>query len=167
MAVMACSGLDSSCAQAVSGRVHRNHSQRRRNARPSTQRSGIPSPPCSLGEHTMDQATLQRPPETESVLTHINALRLLSICLIAHAERLQQIDTWIGMAERVVWVRVALPAFVRSSPFQVGIRVAIALTSRCSLARPSLNKVRGAPRYFVGNSWILQGNTCCTAWMSS
>jgi hypothetical protein len=166
MAATACSGLDGSCAQAASGRVRRNHSQRRRNAKPSNWRSGSPSPPCSLGEHTMAQATLQRPP-VESVPAHRNALRLLSICLIAHAERLQQIDTWIEMAERIVWVRVALAAFVRRPPFQVGIRAATASTRCCSSARLSLDKESGAPRYFVGNSWILQGNTCCTTWMSS
>jgi hypothetical protein len=72
----------------------------------------------------MGQATLQRPLVMELEPAHRNALRLLSICLIAHAERLQQIDTWIGMTERVVWVRVALPTLVRRLPFQVGIRAA-------------------------------------------
>lgn len=115
----------------------------------------------------MGQAILHLPPATEFVSIQTKARRCLSISRGTHGDRLQRMDTWTGIAERVVLVRVALPVFVRRPTFQVGIRAATASTSICSSLRLSLDRDKGAPKYLVGNSWIRQGNTSCIAWMSS
>ena len=115
----------------------------------------------------MGHATLHFPPETESVPAQRKARLLLSISPIARADRLQQMETCTGIAERVVCVSVALPTLVRRPAFQVGIRAATASTSTCSSARLSLDSDKGAPRYLVGKSWSLQGNTSWTAWITS
>lgn len=67
----------------------------------------------------MGQATLHFPPATESVPAQRKARLLLSISPIVQAERLQQMETCTGIAERVVCVSVALPAFVRRPAFHV------------------------------------------------
>ena len=72
-----------------------------------------------------------------------------------------------GIADRVVYVSVARPAVVRRPAFHVGMRTATASTSTSSSARLSLEIESGVPRYLVGKSWTRQGNTSCTAWMSS
>jgi hypothetical protein len=69
------SAADGSNAQAESGSVLRSHSHLRRRAYPRVLRSGSPRPPWSLGAHTMAQAILQRPPETELLPTQRNARR--------------------------------------------------------------------------------------------
>jgi hypothetical protein len=58
----------------------------------------------------------------------------------------QHMETWTGITERVDYVKVALPAFVKMPAFQVGIRAASASTRACSLARHNLESDRGAPR---------------------
>jgi len=50
----------------------------------------------------MGNATLQQPPVIESKPVHRNARLLLSIFLMDQAKKLQQIETWIEMAESVV-----------------------------------------------------------------
>jgi len=61
-------------------------------------------------------------------------------------------ETCTGIADRVVCVSVALPAFVKMPAFQVGILAETLSMSVCSCARQSLVSDNGAPRYLVGNS---------------
>jgi hypothetical protein len=55
-------------------------------------------------------------------------------------------ETWTGIAERVDYVKVALPTFVKRPTFQVGIRAATTSTRAYSLAWHNLESDRGAPR---------------------
>jgi hypothetical protein len=72
-------------------------------------------------------------------------------------------ETCTGMAERVVYVRVARPASVNSCPFHIRRRAATASTSYCSSVRLILVSEKGVPRYLVGKSWTRHGNTWRTA----
>ena len=102
----------------------RSHSHLSLNANPRNLRSGSPRPATSRGEHTTGQATRQRPPDTLSEPAHTNARRRLSISEIAHGERAQVMETYTGIADRVVWARTVRPAKVRRSPFHPGILAA-------------------------------------------
>jgi hypothetical protein len=109
MAATAFSAREGSSAHGASTSDRLCHSQRRRSANPRVRRSGRPRPPKSRGEQATVQATRQRPPETVSVPAQTNALRRLSISLMAQGEREQQMETCTGMADKVVF---RLPAVV-------------------------------------------------------
>ena len=144
--------VDGRCAHGEFGSILRSHSHLSRSVNPRILRSGIPKLSNSFGTQTIGQAILHQPPETISVPAHRNARRRLSISPMAQDERQQQINTCTGMADRVVWVSVAQPAFVSSPAFQVAVREANASTSLRSSERLSLDSESGAPRYLVGNS---------------
>jgi hypothetical protein len=59
----------------------------------------MPRPPNSFGLHTVNHATLHRPPETKSVADQMNARRSLSMMPNAHGDRQSAIDVCIGTAE--------------------------------------------------------------------
>jgi hypothetical protein len=122
-----------------------------RRVNPRILRSVMPRPPYSVGAQTMDHAILHLPPDVLSVPLQRNARRRLSIWPIAQAERQQQIDTWTGIADRVVLVRVERPVLVNRPAFQVGILATAASTKHCSSEHRSLLIERGAPRYVNGN----------------
>jgi len=56
----------------------------------------------------------------------------LSMAAIAHADKVQQIATWTGIADSVVFVSVALPAALSSPAFHVGMRATTPSTTACS-----------------------------------
>ena len=89
-------------AHGASTSERRSHSHLSLNANPKNLRSGSLRPPTSRGEQTTGQATRQRPPDTLSVPAHTNARRRLSISEIAHGERVQEMETCTGIADRVV-----------------------------------------------------------------
>ena len=144
-----------------------NHSHRSRRAKPTNRRSDMPSPPSSLGLQTPGQATLQRPPPTESAPTQRNALRRLSICLIAQSERQHAMLTCTGIAERTALVSRVRPASVRSPAFQVGMRAATVSINTCSWILCRRPKAKGMPRYLQGKAANVQGNSRCAAATSS
>jgi hypothetical protein len=74
---------------------------------------------------------------------------------------------WTGIAERVTLVRRTRLAWVSKPDFQVGIRAATASTSGCSSECFSRFRDSGTPRYLEGNGVTTQGNTNCTACITS
>jgi hypothetical protein len=100
MAVTIFSGLEGSFVHGGASAALFCHSQRRRKAKPRMRKSGSPRPPWSRGELTTGQATLHLPPDTTSVPHHRKARRRLPICLMAHADKEQVMETCTGMALR-------------------------------------------------------------------
>jgi len=87
---------------------------------------------------------------------------------MAEAESVQQIATWMGMAESVVFVSVVLPAAFRRPAFQVGMRAATLSTIACSSARRRAVGASGTPRRLdVGKFCSRPGNACKTTPMAS
>jgi hypothetical protein len=67
-------------------------------------------------------------------------------------------EVYTGMAVRIVLIRINLPLWCISLPFQVGNLFATLLTRSWRAALCSLVTERGMPMYIIGNSTTCKGN---------
>jgi hypothetical protein len=104
------STFDGSLAQQLSGAVGSSHSHLSLKAKPKKHRSRMPRPPKHVGLQTVVHATLQLPPDVESLPAQRNARRRLSIWPIAQEEKQQAMLIWIGIANNVTLISRTRPA---------------------------------------------------------
>ena len=112
--------------------VHSYHNHLSLKTQPNLCKSRTPRPPRFFGLLTVGQLTRLCPPCAVSFPFQRKERRILSIFFFTHFAIRKIVRWYVGMEERTKLIRVVLPAFVKSFPFQPGNWAPIFSTSSCT-----------------------------------